>query len=218
MADASFDAILESQAESFIAEIEKSVQLKDRAADKAWIKDKLSKGFNAKIIIAKLKEYNYDFNLAGRYFEDISSSQGKAEQALNEVQKMKAEKEKQEKEKKWSTKIGMILAAFMAGGIGFFTWKMMSQSAQGIGDVSMLGSAGGILASFSKWSFILGVAGVSVGLILSVIIGADYFMKRAKEKKAEGHALGIKMQEMEQKLSVAEQASKERLEPPKLVS
>ena len=217
MADASFDAILESQAESFIQELEKAVKLKDRAASKAWVRDKLSKGFNAKIILVKLKEYSYDFNLAGRYFDDISAGKDKAEEALKEVQKMRDEKDRQEKEKKWSTKIGLILSAFMTGGVGFFTWKMMSRSTEGIGDVSMMGSAGTMLTSFSKGSFILGVAGVLVGLILSVIIGADYFRKRAKERKVQQQAVGEKMQEMENRLSVAQQAAGQRIEPPKLV-
>ncbi len=217
MADASFDAVLDSQAESFIRELEKIVQLKDRVANKAWVKDKFSKGFNAKIILVKLKEYNYDFNLAGRYFEDISSSKDKADEALKEVQKMKDEKDKLEKEKKWSTKFGLIISAFMIGGVGFFTWKMMAKSTEGIGDVSMLGSAGTMLTSFSKGSFIIGVAGVLVGLVLSVIIGADYFMKRAKEKKAGQQATGAKMQEIEQKLNAAQQTAEQKIEPPKIV-
>lgn len=227
MADKPFDTALDPQIDLFLQEIEKAgVPIFDKEGKKKWVKDKLSKGFSLKLIQEKLKEYNYDFTAASKYFDEITSSKEKAEQAVQEVAKMKEEQAAEKKRTKLSGRVGLILTAFILGGVGFFTWNMFKKSSGGAADDLnlMAGPAGGLMQSFTKGSLIVGIAGIAVGVLLTVFFVADHFIKKAKERKKgepekqDKAAAEEKAKAMEQEISVAEQASQQKLEPPKLVS
>ncbi|RME54332.1 hypothetical protein D6777_04200 [Candidatus Woesearchaeota archaeon] len=222
--------VTDAQIDSFLLNIESAAGIiADKESARQIVKDLVAKGYSLKMIENKLKEYNYDFFALKKFFEDLSSGKEMAAKAVEELQKLKEEKAKEEKSKKLSSRLGLVLTAFILGGVGFFMWTMLKKTTADLGDVSLVGGpAGGLMTTFTKASFIIGVAGVSVGIFLVVLMVAGHFMAKAKEKKKqEQQELQQQeekkketqnvMKDIESQLTTSETISEQKVEPPKLV-
>jgi hypothetical protein len=231
MVDEQFVTISDTQLDEFLKRLEgEGVKILDKLNARNTIKDFISAGFSLKLIEGKLREYNFDFGATKKYFDDIINSKKKADQAIEGVTELKKEKADETKMKKLSSRVGLIITSFVLGGVGFFTWRMMRKTTEDIGGVDLLsGPAGGLLSSFDKGAFIVGIAGIGVGILLSVFVAADYFVKKAKDKKAQ-HETDIKKaeinklnaetgkSELNQELGTAEQVAQQKLEAPNMAA
>ncbi|MFH1637606.1 MAG: hypothetical protein ABIB71_04245 [Candidatus Woesearchaeota archaeon] len=158
----------------------------DKPAKKAWVKEKLRKGFSLQVIYQALRTNNYDFITAGAFLDNMAKGKEEADKAMVEIKAMKAEKEKKEKAEKKNAHLSYIITAYMVSIIGFFiAYVIQKNLGETIGILDEGNPLGGFLHTFTKAGWIVGITGAAVGTLLVALMLADYFKGRSKKQEAE---------------------------------
>lgn len=192
-----FEKAVEQQAEEFLQSLEK-IGMKTTARDqvKAWIKDKIRKGFTTQIIHQAMKSYNYDFQKSGDYLDNMYAQQQKAETAYKEATQIKQELTKEKEEKKKAGQLTWIISAFSIGGVGVFTALFLGSQTKDLGGAGME-MATSMMSNIIKLSWIAAIAGGAVGAFLIVLTAGEYFKNKAKREAELKKLTEAKQRELE---------------------
>lgn len=203
-----FDPAVEHFVESFLKSLEQEkVKIVDIERKKAWIRDKVGKGFGSNFLMQTLKAHNFDFDAAGRYIDNIYATQQKSETAVKEVKDIKEERTKEKLTTKRTSQLTWILSSFILSGVGIFIAIILRKQTSDLGDVAGdMGMATSMLENIIKFSWIIAIAAGAVGIFLVVFMLANYF--KAKAKKKLGEDVEGKKKAIEEELEAAKPTEK----------
>ncbi|MBI4153697.1 hypothetical protein HY501_00010 [Candidatus Woesearchaeota archaeon] len=203
--DLPFDSALDLQVEQLLREMEASgVVIIDREVKKRWIKDLVSRGFSLQLIFQTLKAYNFDFKSTSIYFSSLYMSQQKSKEALAEVTTIKANIEKEKEQQKLSAKVSWVITAFATSAVGFMTAIMVGNATEGLDTSALIGPANNMLTWFTRGGWIIGFAGLGIGLLLGTFFLGSYLKKRIHKEESE-------IQQKKQGIAETEKKVKEQM-------
>lgn len=156
----------EQEISGFLTDLEKAgIKVTNQEGAIAWLKDKMAKGFDLKEIKQNLKDNDYDFKKVNQILEDKLMSKT----AIKKVEDLENKIEGEEQKKKDQSRLSLIAAAFMISIVSAGSSWFISLQVKDI-DTSILGETGGILTTFIKAGWVIGIAAGFVGLLLATMM------------------------------------------------
>ncbi|MFH0752698.1 MAG: hypothetical protein V1914_03835 [archaeon] len=160
---------------NFLASLEKlGINITNRDGMIAWFKDKITRGATLPEIKQILQEQNYDFKKTHTIIEAKLESRTASKKVDALETKIKTEEETKKQQSQLQFIITAFLIAIISVGSSWFISKQVSDI-----DTSVLGDTGGILTTFIKAGWIIGIAAGFVGLLLITM----FISEKYKNKK-----------------------------------
>lgn len=159
----------------FLASLKgQGIEVTNKEGMTAWLKDKTARGLTMPEIEQTLKNQNNDFQKANSILEDKIESRT----ASKKVEALETKIKTEEETKKKSSQLNFIISAFMIAIVSAGSSWFISKQVADI-DTSILGETGGILTTFIKAGWVLGIAAGFVGLLLvTMLISEKYKHKK----------------------------------------